>query len=154
MNFNAAFGLISSWGVQLAGRDVIHFACKSGMSQCVLGAGLGDPKTPPPCRGCIQYTKLFTGAAHTAWFDYREDPDLRNKLRNYTVNELEIFSYQGLPLGSLVLPSLRWILRRHNLQEDEITHHLFSEYILSAYNIAVEFKKVLSRFDPETVVSF
>ncbi len=154
LNLNAAFGLISSWGVQLAGRKVVHFACRSGMSQCVLGAGLGDPKSPPPCQGCIQHTRLFTGAAQTAWFDYREDPDLRKKLEEKTVKDLENFSYQERPLGNLVLPSLRWILRRYTLQEDELTHHLFSEYILSAHNIAVNFTELIDKLGPDTVVVF
>ncbi len=154
LNLNAAFGLISSWGVQLAGREVVHFACQSGMSQCVLGAGLGDPKSPPPCQGCIQHSRLFTGAAKTAWFDYREDTDLRQKLEGKTVKELETFSYKDRPLGNLVLPSLRWILRRYTLQEDDLTHYLFSEYILSAHNIAVKFTDVINNLDPDTVVVF
>ncbi len=154
LNLNAAFGMISSWGVQLAGREVVHFACESGMSQCVLGAGLGDPRTPPPCQGCIQHSRLFTGAAQTAWFNYQEDPDLRQILNGKTVEELETFSYQDRPLGPLVLPSLRWILRRHNLQEDDLTHYLFSEYILSAHNIAVKFNEVYKDLEPDTVVVF
>ena len=154
LNLNAAFGMISSWGVQLAGREVVHFACESGMSQCVLGAGLGDPRTPPPCEGCIQHSRLFTGAAQTAWFNYREDSDLRLILNGKTVEELETFSYQDRPLGPLVLPSLRWILRRHNLQEDDLTHYLFSEYILSAHNIAVKFSEVINDLEPDTVVLF
>lgn len=154
LNLNAAFGMISSWGVQLAGRKVVHFACGAGMSQCVLGAGLGDPKAPPPCQGCIQHTRLFTGASQTAWFDFSEDADLRQILDGKTVKELEELHYQGRPLGSLVLPSLRWILRRHNLQEDDLTHHLFSEYILSAHNIAIKFSNLIKEFDPDTVVLF
>lgn len=154
LNLNAAFGLISSWGVQLAGREVIHFACESGMSQCVLGAGLGDPRVGPPCQGCIQHSRLFTGSAETIWFNYREDQDLREILNGKTVKELEHFSYLDRPLGQLVLPSLRWILRRHNLQEDDLTHYLFSEYILSAHNIAVKFSEVHRNLEPETVVLF
>ncbi len=154
LNLNAAFGLISSWGVQLAGREVVHFTCQSGMSQCVLGAGLGDPKAPPPCQGCIQHSRLFTGSTQTAWFNYQEDPDLRHILNGITVKELETFSYQDRPLGRLVLPSLRWILRRYNLQEDDLTHYLFSEYILSAHNIAVKFSEVINDLEPDTVVLF
>lgn len=154
LNLNAAFAMISSWGVQLAGRKVVHFACQSGMSQCVLGAGLGDPRKSPPCQSCIKYSRLFTGAAETAWFQYQEDPDLRSLLVGKTVKELETFSYQDRPLGELVLTSLRWILRRHNLQDDEITHYLFSEYILSAHNIALEITRVIQEHDPDIIVVF
>ena len=154
LNLNAAFAMISSWGVQLAGRKVIHFACESGMSQCVQGAGVGDPKASPPCRGCIHYSRLFTGASPTYWFGFKEDPELRQILVGKTVKELEDFNYHDRPLGALVLTSLRWILRRHNLQEDDLTHYLFSEFILSAHNIAIEFSEMIREVDPDTVVLF
>ncbi len=112
LNLNGAFNLISSWGIQLSGRDVYHFACRSGMSQCVLGVGLGDPTDPPPCQGCMQYTRLFTAAAKTAWFDYSEDSKLRKLIQGKPVAELINIEYKGRPLGELVLTSTRWILRR------------------------------------------
>ena len=80
MSLNAAFSLISSWGVQLAGRKVYYFSCRAGMSRCVLGAGLGDPTSPPPCEGCIKETSWFTGSAERIWFDFREDSDLKMEL--------------------------------------------------------------------------
>jgi hypothetical protein len=154
LNLNAAFNMLSSWGVQLAGRPVIHFGCRSGMSQCVLGAGLGDPLAPPPCQGCIRHTKLFTGGGATFWFDYQSDPELSRILDALSVAEMQELSYQGRPLGPLVLPSLRWILRRHHLDEDHLTRHLFSKYILSANNIAVEINKVMDDQKPDVVVVF
>ena len=154
LNLNAAFSMISSWGIQLAGRNIYHFACNSGMSHCVLGAGLGDPKAAPPCRSCINDTKRFTGSAERFWFDFQEDADLRQKIQGKSVSDLENLSYQGRPLGVLVLPSIRWILRRFHLIDDEITRYLFSEYILSAHNIAEKFTKMLSEVNPEVVVVF
>ncbi|MCK4800840.1 MAG: hypothetical protein KAS84_02545 [Anaerolineales bacterium] len=154
LNLNAAFAMISSWGIQLAGRQVHHFACHSGMSHCVLGAGLGDPKAQPPCRRCIRDTKWFTGAAPTVWFEYQEEPELRKQLLQKSVTELKQFTFRERPLGQLVLPSLRWILRRHHLKDDDITRYLFTEFILSAYNIAEEFTQILEEVLPETVVVF
>jgi hypothetical protein len=46
---NAAFTLITSWGIQLAGVPVIHFTCQDGMSRCVLGTNPDDPGQAPPC---------------------------------------------------------------------------------------------------------
>jgi hypothetical protein len=154
MSLNAAFSLISSWGVQMAGRNVYHFACKAGMSHCVLGAGLGDPTSPPPCKGCIKETRWFTGSASRIWFEYQEDPQLRKALRELSIPEMKGFSYQGKPLGTLVLPSLRWILRRYHLQEDQETRYLFTEFILSANNILENFIQLIEEIDPEIVVVF
>jgi hypothetical protein len=154
LSLNAAFAMIASWGVQLAGRRVFHFACKSGMSHCVLGAGLGNPTDPPPCRRCISDTGWFTRSAPTTWFEYQEDPDLKEIIQNKTVSELKQFSYRGRPLGHLILPSLRWILRRYHLEDDDTTKYLFMEYILSAENIANEFSQMIHAVNPEAVVVF
>lgn len=154
LNLNSAFSMIASWGIQLAGRKIYHFACNSGMSHCVLGAGLGDPKAPPPCRSCIRYTKRFSGSAPRYWFDFHEESDLRLKIQGKSVSDLEKFSFQGRPLGALVLPSLRWILRRFHLEDDEVTRYLFSEYVLSAHNIAEKISQMITEVDPEVVVVF
>lgn len=154
LNLNAAFSMITSWGIQLAGRRAYHFSCHSGMSHCVLGAGLGHPKAQPPCQGCIKDSGWFTGASPTIWFDYQEDPDLKIQLNNKSVSELEEIKYKGRPLGRLVLTSLRWILRRHHLNNDEITRYLYREFILSAHNIAEKFSQFSGEIDPETVVVF
>jgi hypothetical protein len=154
MSLNAAFSLISSWGIQMTGRKVYHFACKAGMSHCVLGAGLGDPTAPPPCRGCIKETSWYTGSASRIWFEYQEDPQLRKELQDLSIPEMKGFSYQGRPLGDLVLPSLRWILRRFHLQDDQETRYLFIEFILSANNILEKFIQLIRDVDPEVVVVF
>ena len=154
LNLNAAYAMISSWGIQLAGRQVYHFACQSGMSHCVLGAGLGDPQAQPPCQRCIRDTKWFTGAAPTAWFEYLEDPELRKQLVQKNVTELKEFSFRERPLGRLVLPSLRWILRRYHLKDDQVTRYLFIEFILSAHNVAEKFTQFLEEVNPETVIVF
>jgi hypothetical protein len=59
-----------------------------------------------------------------------------------------------IPLGSLVMPSLRWALRRHNLEDDEPTRYLLREYILSAWHIAGEFTRFLEKVQPSTVIVF
>jgi len=154
LNLNAAFSMIASWGIQMAGRRVVHFSCRSGMSHCVLGTGLGDLKDPPPCQECIKDSGWFTGSAPTSWFDYQENPELKIQLHNKSVSELEEIKYNGRPLGRLVLTSLRWILRRHHLEDDEITRYLYGEFILSAHNIAEKFSELIGEIDPETVVVF
>ena len=154
LSLNAAFSMISSWGIQLAGRDVYHFSCRSGMSHCVLAAGLGDPTDPPPCKKCIQYTDLFTAGGKRIWFDYQEDPHLRQLVEGKTVEELINFQYHDQPLGNLVVTSARWILRRHNLEDDDVTRYLMSEFILSANSIAGQYNDTLKDLCPEVVIVY
>ncbi len=60
----------------------------------------------------------------------------------------------SIPLGALCLPGLRWILRLHHLHDDEPTRHLLREYILSAWNIARRFARLLDETQPRAVVVF
>jgi len=154
LNLNAAFQLLSSWGVQMSGRRVVYFGCRSGMSQCVLGAGIGNPQDAPPCQGCITHTRLFTGSAETFWFGFKEDPQLKEQLADSSISELKDLVYQGRPLGELVLPSLRWILRRYHLKDEPLTRYLFTAYLLSAHSIAEETNRMLAKVAPEVIVVF
>lgn len=162
---NAAFSLLSSWSLQLSSIPVVHFACESGMSRCVLGTNIDDVSQAPPCKGCISQTKRLFKSAKIHWFDYQHDVSLETALSRLSVDELSHFQFknddpdrsfsgQMLPLGQLVLPALRWALRRHHLVDDEATRFLFRSYIQSAYRIVNTFDQFLSQTEPQALVIF
>ena len=62
------------------------------------------------------------------------------------------FEIGKIPLGDLVLPSVRWRLRRLTLVDDEPTRFLIREFILSAWNAVVESTGCLSA--PDRRLSF
>ena len=162
---NAAFALLTSWGLRLAGIPVSNFVCQAGMSHCVLGTDRQNYKKPPPCGACLRQSRRVYTGSEVYWFEYKWTFDLVNALKDLNVNELSNFEYQkvkgplitpglSVPLGRLVLPSIRWALRCHTLPDDEGTRYLLREYILSAYNIAQEFSAFLDEVKPATVVIF
>lgn len=153
-SWNSAFHLLTSWGLRLQGIPVAYFACDHGMSRCVLGTNRHDPAQLPPCRSCVfQARTLYTGAqAH--WFTFERDAELEKALANLQLSELSTFHWQNIPLGALVLPGLRWILRRHNLIDDNATRFFFREYMLSAFNIARRFERFLDSVNPQAVILF
>jgi hypothetical protein len=155
---NAAFSLVTTFGMQMAGVPVVNFACKAGMSQCVLGTVYPDLSGRPPCRKCIVQSRWLFSNAPTIPFTYRSDPSLAAALQNLGVDELSKFEYRILdfemPLGPLALPSVRWALRRHNLPDDEPTRALYRDYLQSAYGIGREFNAFLDAVNPQTLVVF
>ncbi|MEN4012995.1 MAG: hypothetical protein ROW48_13250 [Bellilinea sp.] len=154
MSQNAAFSLLSSWGLRLAGAPVVHFVCTAGMSRCQLGTNPDAPHQPPPCAACVRQShNLYRGAA-VRWFDYRPDADLERALDGKGLAELMQVAWRGLPLAELVLPSLRWSLRRHDLLDDESTRFLLRQLILSAARAAEEFSRFLEDTNPRGVVVF
>jgi hypothetical protein len=154
VSLNAAYSLITRWAVSLAGVPVINFACQSGLSRCVLGTNKDDLAMMPPCTKCIHQSRALFAHSQTEWFGYEEGGDLLKAISSLNLHELMEFEYEGVPLGSLVLPSMRWMLRRHNLIDDWPTRYLFAEYILSAWRVSQEFGQLLDRAQPQAVVVF
>jgi hypothetical protein len=170
---NAAFSLLTSWALQLAGVRVIHFVCHSGLQPCVLGTNREDYTKPPPCISCIALSKkLFTGA-ETYPFHLPEDvkesshsvknssTTLSALIANLDVEALSNFTFHSLagdlpeiPLGRLVLPSARWALRRHDIEDTPQDRYLLRQYILSAYHTILQFNALIRQTSPSCVIIF
>jgi hypothetical protein len=163
ISLNAAFSYLTACGLQVADVPVVYFACQAGMSRCVLGTNWQDPSQLPPCSACISQSRRLFAHAPTVDFSYREYKILRESIDKLDISELSKFVYHttqeigvvdDIPLGELVLPSLRWANRLHSLADDEPTSFLFREYILSAWNVAIEFARFLEQTESEVVVVF
>lgn len=163
LSWNSGFHLLASWAFRLRGIPVAYFACRAGMSKCVLGTNRDRPHKEMPCKSCIYQSRtLYTGVpsqvtdhrSQVGWFDFQRDPELENAIRNLNIHDLSLFTFYGLPLGALCLPGLRWILRIHHLEDDENTRYLLREYILSAWNVARKFSDFLAQTQPRAVVVF
>lgn len=160
---NAAFSLLSSWSLRLAGVRVIHFVSRAGMSRCVLGTNRSDFSKEPPCERCYAQSDLIYSGAERREFTFQRDLHLEAALQGLSLDELSRFEYPlpslpegspGIPLGELIIPSMRWVLRRHHLPDDEPTRFLFREYILSAYHVAREFLALVQEVNPAAAVVF
>ncbi len=169
VSLNAAFALLTSLALRLQKVPVIHFVCHAGMSRCVLGTDRNDFSKAPPCQACIAQSRWLYSSSMVIPFTYQSDEGLVNLLRSLSLERLMELEYQPpvgeaktilisslppLPLGQLVLPAIRWVLRRHTLQDDELTRSLYRKYILSANRVAREFSALLDRSNPQAVVLF
>jgi hypothetical protein len=163
-SLNAGFSLVTAWALRMAGVPVVHFVCNAGMTRCVLGADPDHPEQAMPCKVCVRHSRILTVGATSRFFTFHRDEKLAALLNDLSVEQLATFEYrvtenwklntEHLPLGALVLPALRWRLRVHHLQDDEPTRSLFREFILSAWNVAQEFSRLLEETDPQAVVLF
>ncbi|MFZ0534202.1 MAG: hypothetical protein WAM09_13580, partial [Anaerolineales bacterium] len=169
LSLNAAFALLTTWALRLHQVPVIQFLCHAGMSRCVLGTDRNDFSKPPPCQACMAQSRWLYSSTMVIPFSYQEEAHLTDLLLGLSLDCLMAFEYQPpdgsvnrlkstlptpLPLGALVLPSIRWVLRRHHMQDDELTRFLYREYILSAYRVAYEFSAFLDTTDPQAVILF
>ena len=133
---------------------MIHFVCKAGMSRCVLGTDRDHLEKDPPCKKCIAHSQTEYENARTVWFKYEPDVKLKQAMAG------PIHHSTGRPVirksstGALVMPALRWELRKHHLTDDEPTRFLYREFILSAWNVAQNFTKLLEQITPQAVIVF
>lgn len=154
LSLNAAFSLLTAWGLRLEGVPVVHFVCQHGMSKCVLGTNRDNVTQDLPCEKCIRHSLVEYDRSNTYWFKYQEDVPLSNLIRDLHIDDLMKVRYQDIPVGEIVLPALRWELRRHHLVDNESTRYLYREFILSAWNVGREFFNLLEQINPQAVVLF
>lgn len=154
MSLNAGFSLIASWALRIQGVPVEYFVCQHGMTHCILGTDRETPTRTPPCKECVAQSRHTYRHSSVHWSQFKADPDLDCIIEELALPELMRLTYRGMPLGQLALPSLRWILRRHHLNDDERTRYLFRQYILSAWSIAEQFRQMLASVQPQAVVLF
>jgi hypothetical protein len=157
---NAAFSLLASWAVRLAGVRVIHFVCWAGMSRCVLGTDQDAPEMTMPCKLCTRQSNVNTTGSDARFFTYQQDDELAAILQSLSLDELLRYEQHlpefggSLPLGKLVLPSLRWRLRMQTLADDQPTRFICREFMLSAWNVARKFGLLLEKDKPQAVILF
>ena len=154
VSLNAGFALVTSWSLRMQGVPVVNFVCERGMTQCVLGTDRNEPPKAPHCKDCIAESDWVYSYLDQVRFAFVADPALDRALEGLNLAALCAFTYQDMPLGELVLPSTRWILRRHNLLEDVTTLRVMREYIRSAWSLAKQFDALLQQFQPQAVVVF
>ena len=154
ISLNAAFSFLASCAVQLSGVPVVHYACQAGLNRCVLGTNRLDPKAAQPCQACISQSRYLYSNAPTVWLESSRETALEDRLSDLGLDELIHFQDGEQPLGELVLPGLRWALRRHHLVDDQATRFLLREYILAAHHLSREFSAFLDQVEPEALVVF
>lgn len=154
LSLNAAFAALTAWSLELQGIPVIHFVCAAGMQPCVLGTNRKDPHARPPCADCQKQSRELFSYSEIGTFCQLHNEKLTRLLGNLDLEQLMSFTFQNIPLGKLVLPSIRWILRRHTLENDPETLQLYRNYIQSAWSLAMQFELLVLENEPQQVVVF
>ena len=156
LSLNAAFSLLASWGLRLSGVPVTYYVCNSGMEQCILGTIRSRLEAPPSCSLCARLSGQMYPDRLT---DHLEPPgdgwEGRSAIEyGETLDELRHLEEEGLLLGELCYPSLRWVLRRHNIQDSPAVRNLYRKYLRTGIHIARNFRKLIDERRPQAVVVF
>ena len=151
---NAGFSLITSLALRKNKIPVHHFVCNRGLRPCVLGTDKKDLLKEPPCLECIRTSRLFFGKTNIHYFSYKIEKEISRETNDIDLGQLITYVYKDIPLGKLVLPSMRWILRRHHLEDTKENRFLAQSYIQSAWGVYREFVKLIDSIHPQAVIVF
>lgn len=154
ISLNAAYNLLTSWSLRLQGVPVIHLFCDRGMRSCVLGTSRNEVPAKLPCKACMQQSDSLYVESEALRFQYHEDEAFESAIAGLALDGCLALNYQGIPLGELVTPSLRWILRRHNLEREPITLRIAKDYLRSAWSIAGQVGHIIDALKPQAMVVF
>jgi hypothetical protein len=151
---NAGFSLVSALVLEARGLNVVQLVCERGMGHCVLGTNNNRLQSPPPCAECIRTSRSIFDYRNVRLLNFQRDLAIGQALSAMSLGQLLEYAAGDFPVGTLILPSLRWILRRHHLIDDEDTRYLAREYILSALSLKMQFEKIVDDIVPLAVVVF
>lgn len=154
LSINAAYAMLTGWSLRLQGARVANYVCQRGMTRCVLGTDQDDVLKILPCQKCLTQSAAIYDRSDLIWMGFYPSVELAKELQNTDLSRLMTFRYEDIPLGELCLPSMRWILRRHHLEDDEATRILYRHYLLSAYKVAKQFDHLLTEAHPLSVMVF
>jgi hypothetical protein len=156
LSFNGIAGLLATWGLRLAGQSVTYLVCHSGFEKCLLGTRPADLSAPMPCETCIANNTSWYPAKHSVAFHPPEAgyDHLSSKLMAMTTKELLDYRYGSINLGELCVPSVRWRLRRWNLDLDAAGHDILAIYIASAIALAQRLETLFSEKKVRSLLLF
>ncbi len=156
LSLNAAYSLLAAWAIRSSGSPVRYVVCREGMEQCILGLQADDLRRDPPCSACIGFSEMLFPTDQIIRLEFDRDAarEVEHKLAGLRMDELRGWVHDGLPLGELCLPGLRWALRRHRLPEDELIRAVYRQYLRSAASLAARFTAICAQTRPRAVVVF
>jgi hypothetical protein len=154
ISLNSAFSILTNISIANQGIRTIQWVCHRGMSHCVLGTNRKDLKKHPPCDVCIAQSKRTYKNANVEEFFFQPNLKLARKLEKMNFKELSCFEIDKIPLGEIVIPSMRWVLRRLTIEDTPDHRYLLREYILSAENISKQFNHFLEENHAKAIVLF
>ena len=150
-SLNAAYAWITADSLRWSGVPVHFISCGKGLKPCLLSVGRGEEAL---CASCMDLSrKMYDGLPHTV-FHFEQDNEVANDTEGLDHAGLSVYVHRGVPLGELTLPSLRWILRRHHLEDVPEAVPLQRSFIKSAWSVYLQAKQLMDELEPRAVVVF
>jgi hypothetical protein len=138
--------------VRQRGADVQFFTCGGRLPVCDIAAHTLAP--PMPCNTCAPY---ITRVLRTLRLPFHEMHDFISPAEREAITrevlalapaDFEGFTFDGLPLGQLVRPSLQWFLLSGTPPPDRETEETYRKFLISGAILVRVTARMLDRIQP------
>lgn len=143
---HVAWETLIALGLRLRGAQVEFFTCGGALPACQVGRW-----GRPPCGSCYDY---LTDFVQPFGFPIRVALRMVSSQKSQKVfqaigttswQDVLNYEYKGLNLGQIVLPVVRWYLRRGTIPENEQTLAVYQAFLKSAVSVTDFCQRVLER---------
>lgn len=113
--------------------------------------------TPTPCHTCAPYSKaMFENLGHEVhrleeFADLEDIARARWRVKSLTADQMERFSYKGLPLGELVRMSVLHALHSGQFYPDASSLAVYRDFLASGIVMADVCAQLLERYNPDII---
>lgn len=141
--------------LRLRGAECLIYTCSGGLPLC--GRACMEFATPTPCQTCAPYSKaMFENLGHEV---HRLDEfagtehisRARRIASSLKPDQLEGFSYKGLPLGELVQVSVLHVLHSGQLYFDAAEIAVYKDFLASGMVMTDVCTQLLERYKPDVI---
>ncbi|MGH9340952.1 MAG: hypothetical protein ACRD1R_15490 [Acidobacteriota bacterium] len=153
---HVAWDALLAHALRLRGAAVHVFNCGGRLPICEVNFRHASPALV--CRECSAYPERLVRslALPQSWLrDYVQEKELRQiqeNLANLNPAEYESWSFNGVPIGSLVLDSVCWFVRKSRPQTTGEDAEVYRDFLRSGAQIALAAPRLLEAFQPDVVL--
>ncbi|MBI9044552.1 MAG: hypothetical protein JEZ06_08705 [Anaerolineaceae bacterium] len=149
LSLNASFSLLSSWFLKIAGYKPINIICDKAIN-CIFNQN----RDIQICRNCLFVSNSIFSGTQKYYLRFQNRESKFEQFANFSFSDLENFSIENINIGKLVLPSVRWLLRRHTIEENEENISLYKKFIVSAWDLYDNANYLFKEFSPQAILLF
>lgn len=156
-----AFSLHLAWenvlaaALRLRGAECLIYTCSGGLPLC--GRTCMESPTLTPCHTCAPYSKaMFEHFGHEThrlneFADLEDIAKAGQMVKGLGADQLEKFTYKGLPLGDLVKVSVLHVVHSGQLYFDAAEIAVYKDFLASGMVMTDVCTQLLERYKPDVI---
>lgn len=156
-----AWKFIIAQALKLRGNQVDYVGC-DGLIRNSCNERWYPGLNKNVCQSCSSYAKQFYEQAkfNVDWLsnysDHNDISEANKQLDNLHFNDYRSFTYNGLPIGELVRPSVCHFTRTENIEahgkNDYVIRNIYKNFLIGSIIMTKVCNRILDKYTPDIIV--